>query len=105
MYVSEVSDHLVSPPPPLHTHTHTRTHTQFVHHAISDLCEKRGLQYEDFAKKITLAEYSQLKRVLYTTLHTLARENGRKEEVCVCVYVMVLRNRTLDFCYLIVVGS
>ena len=61
-----------------------------MHHAISDLCEKRGLQYEDFAKKITLAEYSQLKRVLCTILRTLARENGRKEEVCVYVYVWMV---------------
>ena len=59
-----------------------------MHHAINDLCEKRGLQYEDFAKKISLAEYSQLKRVLYTTLRLLARENGRKEEVCI-VYIYV----------------
>ena len=68
--------------------SHSHTHTQFVHHAINDLCEKRGLQYEDFAKKISLAEYSQLKRVLYTTLRLLARENGRKEEVCI-VYMCV----------------
>ena len=40
---------------------------------------------------------SQLKRVLYTTLRILARENGRKEEVCVYVCLDGVRSGTLDF--------
>ena len=44
---------------------------QFVHRVISDLCGKDGLHYEEFAKSISLSEYSRLKLNLNELLNTL----------------------------------
>ena len=54
---------------------------QFVHGVISELCGKQGVQYEDFAKLLTLGEYSSLSRHLSSTARTLAREGLKKQEV------------------------
>ena len=54
---------------------------QFVHGVISEMCGKQGVQYEDFAKLLTLGEYSSLSRHLPSTAWSLAREGLKKQEV------------------------
>ncbi len=54
---------------------------QFIHRAISDVCDKEGVHYEDFAKLLSLAEYSKLYHSLTSIIRQLARAGVRKEEV------------------------
>ena len=54
---------------------------QFVHRAINDACEKEGLHYDDYAKLLSLAEYSQLKHTLSSLIRPLSRDGIAKEEV------------------------
>ena len=54
---------------------------QFVHKAINDLCDKEGLHYEEFAKAITLSEYSRLKLSLCNLLKSLMRDKIEKDKV------------------------
>ena len=54
---------------------------QFVHRVINDACEKEGLHYDDYAKLLSLAEYSQLKRTLSDLIRPLSRDGIKKEEV------------------------
>jgi hypothetical protein len=54
---------------------------QFVHKAINNACEKDGLHYDDYAKVLSLAEYSQLKRTLSDLIRPLCRDGIKKEEV------------------------
>ena len=48
---------------------------------ISEMCGKQGVQYEDFAKLLTLGEYSSLSRHLSSTARSLAREGLKKQEL------------------------
>ncbi len=53
--------------------------SQFVHKAISDICDKDGLHYQDFAKKMSLSEYSRLKLTMYNILKSLMRDKLEKD--------------------------
>ena len=61
--------------------THAPSSRQFVHRAIDDACEKEGLHYDDYAKVLSLAEYSQLKHTLSGLIRPLSRDGIKKEEV------------------------
>jgi len=55
--------------------------TQFIHAGINDLCDKNGLQYQDFAKSLSLSEYSKLKLGLFEVLKHLMREKPLKDKM------------------------
>ncbi|XP_064393067.1 COMM domain-containing protein 8-like [Halichondria panicea] len=54
---------------------------KFVHRVVSDICDKDGLHYEEFAKLISLSEYSQLKLSLCSVLKNVMREKIEKDKV------------------------
>ncbi len=54
---------------------------QFVHRAIGGVCDKEGLHYEDFAKLLSLSEYSKLRHSLTAAIRQLARAGVKRQEV------------------------
>lgn len=48
---------------------------------ISSLCEKQGITYEQFAKQLSLADYSRLKTAISDTVRRLARETIDRKKV------------------------
>ena len=52
---------------------------QFVYDAISDICEKNGLKYDNYFKLLQLADFAKLKHALLTVVRTLSRDQTRKE--------------------------
>ena len=55
--------------------------TQFTHRVIGDICDKEGLHYEEFAKSLSLSEYSKLKLCLSDLFRTLTREKIEKDKI------------------------
>ncbi|KAL5499894.1 hypothetical protein EMCRGX_G011362 [Ephydatia muelleri] len=54
---------------------------KFVHGAINDVCGKIGLRYEDYAKSISLSDYSKLKNSLEKVIRKVSRQSIEKQEV------------------------
>lgn len=53
----------------------------FVHKVINDLCEKVGIKYDEYFKLLSVADYSNLKNTLSSTVRQLSREALKKEEL------------------------
>lgn len=54
---------------------------QFVHKAINDICEKVGLKYDYYFKLLSLADYTNLKYAIVSTIRQLSREALKKEQL------------------------
>lgn len=50
-----------------------------MHGAISDLCEKNGLKYDDYFKLLPLSDFTKLKHTLSLVIRQVSREQADKE--------------------------
>lgn len=52
-----------------------------MHKVINDLCEKVGMKYDDYFKLLSLADYTNLKNALSSTVKQLSRDTLKKEQL------------------------
>lgn len=68
--------------PSLHTLILTHAHytsLQFVHHVLNEVCDKQGACYEDYAKVLSLSEFTALRHSVADTVHSVARKAAKSK--------------------------
>ena len=54
---------------------------QFVHKVINEICDKVGLNYEDYFKVLSVSDYSKLQHSLSSAVRIISRDVVKKEQL------------------------